>query len=903
MNPFRKFRALFSKRKLESDMAEEMRHHVELQTELNLKAGMKSDDARYAALRQFGNVAVVQEQAREVRGWVWLEQFWQDLRYAGRALRKSRGFTLIAVISLALGIGANTAVFSLVNQRLLKPLPVKNPGELVLFQWQPGQKYATPPALEEDWGGRELVFSQRTFDRFIEEHAPLTDVFASASMWMINVSIDHQAEVLGAGELVSGNFFRAIGVPAWRGRMLLPEDDRPGAAPAAVISFRYWHKRFDGDTAAVGKTIIVNGVQATVVGIAPPGFLGTMLSWQGEDIFLPLLLAPQIRRNAGHVTAPGKWWLRIVGRLKPGTTLAQVQAGMEGIFLESVRDEFPQQDRDSLPRLNVTPGGMAQTEFERKREIDLLLPMVGMAGLLLVAASANVAALLLARGVSRRREIAVRLALGASRGRLIRQLLIESVLLGLSGALLGLLFSRWNLDLLGLMLPPEAMALGQQTQLDWRVLCFTGITALFISLLFGLAPALRATRLNLTAEFQGGAGGRGLGGGGMSRLSQTLVAVQVAVSLVLLVGTGLFLRTVQNLQAIDIGFDRSQLLLFMINGNGAGTQPAQFAQLHESVSARIGALPGVRSVSVSAWPLVCGMYGQMSEFAHAGSSSPPGNRPFVTWNPVSPDFFKTYGISLLAGRSFDSSDLATGHLVAIINQTLAKEYFKDENPVGRHISFHGEREIIGVVRDTKQSGFDLRDPMAPLIYLPFAQDARAFGCFAVRTEGAPESLVPTVRNAVREIHPDLPLFAVRTQEKQMNELFLRERIFAPVAGFIGLITLTLSCVGLYGLISYTVFRRTGEIGVRMALGALPGGVHWMIIRESLTIVFVGIVAGIAAAAALTQLFWAMLFNLSPTDPFTYGAVVFFLFGIALFACWLPARRATQVDPVVALRAE
>jgi predicted permease len=759
-----------------------------------------------------------------------------------------------------------------------------------------------------DIGGDSYVFSQRTFEQFREERTVLTDVCATASLFGVNVKIDDQPESIPWGQVVSGNFHQVLGVPAVAGRTLLPEDDRPGAAPVAVLSYRYWQKRFSCDPSVIGRTLSVNRLAVTIVGVTPPGFLGTILDGTGEDITLPLSLAPRIRRNPLYVPGPGVWWLRLVGRMKPGVSLEQTQAALEGVFQQSAREDLIRPEE--LPRLQATPGGQAKIEADRERDLGILMPMMGMAGLLLVAACANAATLLLARGARRRREIAVRLALGASRGRLVRQLLTESLLLGLLGAAAGLLFSRWNLDLLAMIFPRDTPTRDWLRGLrpDLAVVGFTVATAVLTGVLFGLVPALRATRLNLTEEFQGGV--RAAGRGAMSRLSQTLVAVQVALCLMLLVGAGLFLRTLRNLGSVDLGFNPTHLLLFMVDGNGAGYKAEQFAHVPPIIAEQIGALPGVRSVSFAGWQMMSGFYGFSGPFSLAESKARSNGMPPITWNSVGPDFFETYGMPILAGRSFGRQDDAIGRKVAIVNQALAKKYFDHENPVGRSILLEGEREIVGVARDTKQTGRDLREPTAPMVFIPFAQSERGFSesarslvFFTVRTDGAPEAMLASIRRAVKPVARDLPLIFVRTQEAQIQDLFLRERMFTWVAGFIGLFTLGLACVGLYGLISFTVFRRTSEIGVRMALGALPRSVLWMILRDSLSIVFVGILIGIPAACAASQVLSSMFFGLSPTDPLTYGVVTLLLAGVAMTACWLPARRATHVDPVIALRVE
>ena len=923
MKLLKKIQTLFRKEKIDAEMAEEMRLHLERRTQANLAAGMSADEARYAAQRQFGGVDQLKETAREQRGGVWLEQLFQDLRYAVRQLRRTPGFATVAVLSLALGIGANTAIFSLVDDVLLKMLPVKNPSELVLFHW--ASKVGWVGQVSGSWEMNPVTkvatctsFSARAFESFRDNNSTLAAVCAFAPITDFTLIVDGQAEASQAfgGQVVSGGYYAALGVPAIVGRTITPEDDRPGAEPVAVISHRYWQRRFNGDPAVVGKAISVNRTSVVIVGVTPPQFVGALDVGNAPDISLPLAMLPavdpNISKNAG--LPGGMWWLRVMGRLKPGATSEQARANLEGVFHQSAvedaaampsRGQVAGKPANEIPQLGLEPGGQGLNSA-RHSYTQMLMVLTGLVGLVLVIACANVANLLLARGAARRREIAARLALGASRSRLVRQLLTESGLLVLLGAAAGVLVAYWGRVLLAAMNPlgtPVTPALELSAALDGRVLGFTVMVAVASGLLFGLVPALRATRVDLSTEFQGGS--RTLSGGNRSRLAKTLLIVQVALSLVLLVGAGLFVRTLRNLQSVDVGIKRERLLLFELTAWSSGTDHAGQVTLHQRVLERIGAIPGVRSATFSRMPLLTGGAWN-TRVAVPGHPPPRGKTDTAMLNAVDGDFFTTFGIPVILGRTFTRRDDAQATKVVVINETMAHQFFGDENPVGRRFErIFGpnktDLEIVGVVGDARYASVKGKIPATA--YLPFSQEPEGWANYAVRTNGDPEAMVASIRAAVREIDPNLPLANVRTQEAQIEKLFARERLFARFSSFFGVLALALVCVGLYGLMSYAVTCRTGEIGIRIALGALPRRVLGMILRESLTLVMAGAAIGLAAASLLTSTVEKMLFGVVRFDPATYGAMTLLLAVAALLAAWLPARRAAKVDPMVALRCE
>ena len=844
----------------------------------------------------------------------------QDLRYGVRMLMRQPGFTLIAVITLALGIGANTAIFSLVNEVLLRSLPVKNPDELVLFRNVEGSRGRMSRAGENNGSldpatGRpaSTSFSLLAFERFRGRHAALSEVFAYAPFNQINLLIDGQPETNILGQLVSGAYYAGLGVPAILGRTLTQEDDQPAAEPVAVISHRYWQNRFGSDPGVIGKTIQVNKVPTTIIGVTPPGFAGAMQIGESADISVPLAHYARFQPDRGANRAkPWYWWIRVMGRLAPQATAAQARAGLEPIFQEAAREGWlAGQSLDTTPRdmpdpstLAADPGGQGENDRRRQYAQSLRI-LMGLVSLVLLAACANVANLLLARGAARRREFALRLTLGASRVRIIRQLLVESLLLASLGAALGALFAHWSRGLLVGLRQFGGSPAVLDLPLDGRVFGFTIAVTAATALLFGLAPALRATRINLTAEFQGGA--RQLGAGARSRLSQALMVTQISLSLVLLVSTGLFVRTLRKLQQVDPGFNPQQLALFRIDAVSAGYSQEQFAALQARLQTRLESIPDVRAVTFSRVALLAGTRSNR-RITVPGYTPPPGASMGFNLNGLAPNFLAAMEIPLLLGRSFTDHDTASGPKVAIVNQAFARQIFGDAPPIGRRFIFGStptasaaEVEIVGVARDAKYTG--LREAPPPTIYVPATQMPEGVANYCVRAAGNPAALFPALRAAVRELDPTLPILNLRTEDEQIERVSSEERLFARLSGFFGVVALALACVGLYGLMSFLVLNRVGEIGLRMALGALPGQVLRMILRESLALVGLGVVLGLLAAYGGTRFIQSMLFGISPADPLTYGAVALLLIVVALLASLLPARHAAQVEPMAALRSE
>ena len=853
----------------------------------------------------------------------------QDLRYGARMLIRSKGFTAVAVLSLALGIGANTAIFSVVDAILLKPLPVHRPGELVLFEWISGPNHMfgslSGTFNKDDKTGMftGTSFSYDTFKAFRDRSQTLSSVFAFAELEQLNVNVDGDAQI-AYGQVVSGDYYTTLGVPAILGRPLTPDDDRPNADPVAVISYRYWQKRFGMEKDVVGRPININGVTFTIVGVTPRGFEGTLEVGSSEDLTMPISAEPVIRPGGSLVDEPGYWWVQMIGRLKRGSTRDQTRAELEGAFQQSaaeghlamqakeaklpaaMREAGPDRGEPDVPNLRVLSGsqGLNDARIDYGPSLKILMAVVG---LVLLIACANVATLLLSRAAGRQKEIAVRLALGASRWRLIRQLLTESVLLALVGGALGAVLAYWGKDALSNLRPWGGGELDLEFTLDLRVLGFAAAISLLTGILFGIAPALRSTRLDLTPALKDNA--RSVTGGGLG-LSKVLVIVQVALSLLLLIGAGLFVRTLTKLHNVDVGFNARNLLIFRVDPRLSGYKKEQLPDLYQQMVERIESVPGVLRVTLSRHPLLSGSSAIAQAYIEGkpGPTQPMSFREMIRLQRVRANFLDTMEIPIVAGRGFTDADDERVPKVAIINQAMARKYFADESPVGKRFGFESpansrEIEIIGVARDARYSEIRGETPCA--VYLPYLQDLQGLGqmTFEVRTGGDPLALVGGIREAVRSVDSNLPLFSLKTQLQQADASLASERLFAGLSSFFGILALLLACVGLYGVMSYSVGRRTNEIGIRMALGAGSGAVLRLVMRESMLMVFIGVLAGLGGALATSRLISSMLFGLAPNDPLTIALAAFVMLSVAALAGYLPARRASLVDPMAALRCD
>jgi len=858
-----------------------------------------------------------------------MQTLWQDLRYGVRMLRKNYGFTAIAVLSLALGIGANTALFSMVDAMLLKKLPVREPDRLVMFESFSAKTfsyggYNGSNHLDPKTGMMVgTSFPYQSFKRLSEQDSVLSDVFAFANGG-VNVNVNGQADVVRA-QIVSGNYHTGLGVQPFVGRTLTDSDDQPAASPAVVLSYRYWQRRFNGDPAAVGKQVNLNNIAFTVVGVTPPGFDGTMQVGTSPDVTVPIAWETQLNPERKRLAGAGQWWLRVMGRLKPGTTAEQARAQLENVFQQSVIEHrtarqaaaqssggrpVPDLEPKDYPRLSLVSGSQGEMDTRRYYAPQLYL-LLGVVGLVLLIACANVANLLLARAASRQKEIGVRLALGASRLRLMRQLLTESLLLSVVGGVLGIIFALWIKD--GLLSVSSWGGDGMNAlnpKLDWRVFGFTLGLSLLTGLLFGSAPSWRATKVDLTPALKDT--GRGSSGVSRSLLSKSLVVVQVAMSLILLIGAGLIVRTLHNLQTVDAGFNQENLLLFSVEPVQLGYKEERLTNLYRQLFTRLEAVPGARAVTFSLEAMLSESQSSLSVFLAGtnfttnadGQFIPNGNSRILS---VRENYLEAMGIPLLAGRALNPQDDERAPRVVVVNQAFAKRFFPNENAVGKRFGFGADKstqiEIVGVAGDTKYTS--LRDEIKPNIYIPWAQDLRFVGrmTFEMRASGDTGALVASVREAVRTVDSNLPVTDIKTQAEQADQSLRMERLFARLLIFFGLLALLLAGIGLYGVMAYSVAQRTQEIGIRVALGAQAADVLKLVIGQGMILALVGVVAGIGGAIGLTRLMKALLYGVTATDPTTFIVIAVLLVAVAMLACWIPARRATKVDPMVALRCE
>ena len=825
-----------------------------------------------------------------------MRTLWQDLRYGARALIKSPGFTAVAVLSLALGIGANTAIFSLIDKLLWRSLPVREPGQLVLLS----AESVNPRFLN-------TVFSYPDYRDYRDMNRVFSGLIAFRDA-EVEVGAGDEAG-RAAGELVSGNYFDVLGVGAARGRTIRPEDDAsPGKSPVVVLSHGLWQRRFGSDPDIVGKAVTLAGASYTVVGVAPSGFNGLTLE-RPTYFWVPLAMQQQLTsENLFASGNRGAAWLKLVGRLKAGVTAAQAQAGLD-VLARQVRDaNTPESDRgrpfyERRMLLEPTGNGISILRKDLSKPLTLLLATVG---LILLIACANVANLLLTRAASRRKEIAVRLALGASRARLVRQLVTESLLLASLGGAAGLLFAEWLAGLL-LTYNPYRIDLAQTTfgiTLDARVLAFTLFASALSGLVFGLVPALRSSRPDLIPALKGEVaalrqGAARLGPRGL------LVVLQVALSLVVLVGAGLLVRSLRNLFAVDPGFRPAGVLLVPVSLPSKKYDEARGREFFRELTGRLRALPGVERVSSAT---VTPMGGEVftRSVTVEGYTPEPGQNIGVDSNEVGPGYHELMGIPLVQGRGFTEQDGAGAPRVAVISEAMARVYFAGQNPLGKRLWLgkgSPPLEVIGVARDSKYH--TLTESPLPHLDTPILQDPYAYldVTVNVRASGDAAALLPAVRREVKALDPSLTLAGAGTLTEELGNSLAAARMAATLTTLFGLVALLLSAVGLYGAISYSVAQRTREIGIRMALGAQSSDVLTLVIGKGLILTAAGAGVGLAAALALTRLATGLLFGVSATDPATFVAITLLLSAAALLACYIPARRAAKVSPTVALRYE
>lgn len=835
-----------------------------------------------------------------------MDKLWQDLWYGVKMLVKSPVFTAAAGLTLALGIGANTAIFSLTDQILLRRLPVPNPEELVVFR-SPGPNSGS---ISSD-GDAAASFSYPLYKDLRDRSTVFAGMLAR---FAIALSVSGRGQTDRAeGELVSGDYFETLRVGSAIGRVLTQDDDRvPGAHPVIVLSHGYWARRFGGDPGILNETLVVNGHSMTIVGVARKGFDGVQVG-QMPDIFIPMAMKAQMTPSWDGLNNRRDSWLAIMGRLKPDVTSPQAEEELRTVYrpileeeLKSIRGWSPEvQQRFLDKRIILDPGSRGRPILQREAKEPLTVLMV-MVGLVLLIACANVANLLIARGAARQREIAVRMALGASRGRLVRQHLVESVILALLGGTFGLAVAYVTIKALYSAMPSSGGASSLSSELDGRLLAFNFGLAILTSLVFGLAPAAKATRLNLEATL------REQGSSVSSSMSQVrfrkaLVASQIILTTVLLVGAGLFARSLGNLRQMDMGLRPDHLMAFSIAPDLNGYSPEQSSRLFDELHAGLASLPGVASAGAARIALFTGS-NSSSNITVEGYQASEGENMNVRMNWVGPDYFATMGIPLIAGREFTRSDSATSPKVAIINESMARRFFPGRSPLGSRFGFgSGDAvrlniEIVGVVKDSKHS--DARERGGSFIYTPYSQRADIGRLtFYVRTRQEPASLAAAVRSEVRLRDANLPVFNLKTFEEQLDESMVADRIMTLLSGSFGLVAAALASIGLYGVMAYTVARRTREIGIRVALGATRRRVSWLVLREVGVLALAGLVVGLPGAFAIGRLAESLLFGVTAGDLSVFATSTALLALVALLGGYLPARKAGRIDPMTALRYE
>jgi predicted permease len=890
------------RREFDADLEEEMRLHLEMRQQEHIDSGMNANDARAAARRRFGNPTVLKEKSRMTWGWEWLENLVQDANYGVRAMRRSPGVTLVALLSLALGIGANTAIFSLMDAMLLRSLPVKEPGRLVLFG--EGLDQGISDGFPNRW-----LYSYPFYREMQKKNQVFSDVAAAFSMTdRIHGFVEglRDAELMNI-QLVSGTYFPMLGVQAELGRMLSEDDDRTeGGHPVAVVSNAWWTQNLARDASVLGKRLTIGSTVFSIVGVAPPEFFGTKVG-EAPDIWIPLSMQKEIPPGWDGYHDEMFESLHLMARLKPSVNMAEANANANLLFQQILRGfataPRTQENLQKLDKTRVELNSMA-TGFSRLRRqfSEPLKVLMAVVGLVLLIACANIANLLLARSTARARELSVRQALGAGRSRLIRQLLTESLVLALVGGAIGIAFASGASRLLVRMVSDGRQALQLGVPVDMRLLLFTLGVTLATALLFGTIPAFRATRLNLTDALKDG---RSLSGAqAKGRLAKALVVSQVALSLVLLVGAGLFVRSLVNLTNVDTGFQRENVIRMRVDPSSVGYQEdMRLIGMYRQIEERVSGLPGVLAASFSIFTFNEGTWN--NRIWVQGYLLGHSERD-VHHNAVGTGYFAAMGIPLLAGRTFGPADTATSPKVGVISETMARTLFPSGSPIGQRYGrggpvHAGDIEVIGVVKDVKYNSLDEEKQLGD--YLPYTQNVRYLNDFEVRYTGDTDAAIGAIRQAIRDVDRTLPMSDVMTLDEQVARSTTNQRLVADFSAFFGVLAAFLSCIGIYGLMSYMVSRRTNEIGVRMALGAERGQVLWSVMRESLWLVALGIGIGVPAALAGSRLVSSMLYGLMANDQTSLLAGVGLLSVVATLAGYLPARRASLVDPMISLRYE
>ncbi len=880
---------LFRRPGIKREIDEELRFHLEQRTTENLAAGMTPEEAAREARKRFGNLQSVREECREKSRANFGEETLQDVRFAFRQLLKNRGFTIVAVLTLALGIGANTAIFSVVDQLLVRPLPVAEPERLALLGQSRGE------------GNVDYEFNYPLFRDYQRENKVFSQLSATAE----------QSVGLGTGGaterqqalLVSGNYFSMLGVNAALGRTFAPNEGvEIDDAPVVVLSHGLWERRFGADPQVLNRSVTVDGRPFTVIGVAPREFTGTTRGFV-PDLYVPITMYGQLTSerpgNEHPLNTRFFTWHWIMGRLKDGVSAEQARAAMDVLARQADAAKLP----NTSTNLVVLPGaqGFSANLQEARMPLNLLL---GTAGLVLLIACANLANLQLARGAGRTREFAIRLALGSCRWRLVRGLLTESLLVSLAGGVLGLLVAIWLAHVLTQFRTPHA-EISLPSGLDPRALLFAFGASIATGLLFGLLPAFRASRPQIVPELKGG-GGTTEAHTRRWNLRSGLVVLQVSLSLVVLVGAGLCARSLQNLQRIEPGFEPSKIVLSSFDLGLNNYTPPRVREFYDQLLQRVRALPGVESASLSLTTPLSGNAPGMSVGRVEGYQAGPREHPWGDVNFVSDDYFRTLNVPILRGRDFAAADAANSPAVVIVNDAFARKYLAGQDPVGKRLFQYGAggqtpTEIVGVVETTRSRR--LTDPARPAMYFPLTQMPDRALTLSIRTGFDPSATISLVRGLVKSLDANVPIFNIHTLAQQKDNSLALQRMAATLLGGFGVLALMLAALGIYGMLAYSVSRRTREIGVRMALGAQVADVLRMVFRQGLGLTAFGLVIGLLGAIAATRLLRGFLYEVQPLDPVTFVVVSATLVLVATGACWLPARRAARVDPMIALRHE
>jgi len=891
-----RFAAAFHKRRSDHELEVEFDSHVRMATEENVRRGMIPEEARRLALIESGGIESAKETYRERRGLPLFETTLQDIRFGVRLLLKTPLITGVALLSLALGIGANTAIFSVIDAVMLRLLPVQNPEQLVQI------KFKSPMSQDPSSSVTNPIWEQ------VRDHQ---DVFSGVFAWS-----PRSFDLANGGEendingiYASGDYFNVLGVRPAAGRLLAPPDDVRRCPGVAVLGYGFWQSRYAGAQSAIGSSIRLNGHYFPIVGVSQRGFSGMDVGTP-FDVAIPICAAAILGRS---LDMRGAWWLSMIGRLKPGANIAQAQARMKvlsaPLFGAVVPQDWSAQSQDIFRKdtFLLSPASTGVLDGIREQYGQPLEILMLVVGLVLLIACANIASLLLARSAARQKEIAVRLSLGASRTRLIRQVLTESVVLSGAGAVLGVFFARWGSALLVRFVSTDQNQVFLDLKIDGHVLAFTIAIAVLCGVLFGILPALRSTRLEAISAMKEGSA-QTSGGRAHSASARWIVAVQVALSLILLIGAGLFIRTFTNLMTLYAGFDPNNVLLTETNVHSAGLPEPALTPLYGQMLAKLQALPGVVSASQCLlYPLSSGDEWNF-EVSAPGYQPPNGVEPLVYLNWVTPGYFSTMRTPLLQGRVFATRDSANSTRVVVINQLLADTYFRGQDPIGKHIQLGGPEigdkplEIIGVVQNAKRDSLD--QDFLSTAYVPLAQvhNVREDTTFEIRTATTPGALIPAVRDAVASVNKSASL-EFSTLKQQADDSVLQEHLMAVLSGFFGGLALLLTAIGLYGVMAYAVTQRTQEIGIRMALGAQQVSILRLVMRDAAIVLAVGVSAGILGSVWITRLVRQLLFGVKPIDPWSLALAVAALVCVFFVASYVPARRAMRVDPMIALRYE